>query len=65
MLVFVTRMFHKLIFTIVPYTTSITLIWLLVGVSPFMIISVSNRCEPFNTMFTLVRFFSCMNSHVH
>ena len=61
----VAGMLYKLVLAIVSNSASVTHIGLLIGVSSFMVVSISNRREPFSAMFALVGLFTSMNTHVH
>jgi len=45
---------NKLVLAVVAYTTSIALVWLLICVTTFMIITVSDRRESLRTVFALI-----------
>ena len=62
--VFWLRMLHQLVLAVVAHTTGITSVRLLIGVAPFMVIPVANRCEPLCTVLTLVRLLASMNTHM-
>lgn len=55
----------KLILSIVAYTTSVTVVWLLISVAAFVIISISNCSEALDTVLTLIRFFTSVDSDMH
>ena len=65
MFVFVSSVLHELILAVVSYTTCITHVGFLVCVPAFVVITISDGCESFRTMFALIGLFSCVNAHVH
>jgi hypothetical protein len=65
MLMFVSSVLYKLVLTVVSYAARIAQIGFLVCVSAFVVITISNGGKAFRTVLALIRFLSCMDTHVY
>jgi len=55
----------QLVLPIVPDWTELADVWLVIGVSSFMIFAVSNGCEPLGAEAALVRLLPSVSPHVN
>ncbi len=58
-------MFDQLIFSVVPDSTEVAAIRLLVCVSSLVIVAIADCCEPFGTVRAGIRLFPCVDSDMN